>query len=192
MTIYAEYERFYPEAEETRHLLVFNHPELPEDKYALNETYCADPDCDCRRVQLQIVSARRRERLATIVYAFSDGPDETPDGLNPYIEPAVRQGRHAEALLDLVTELIETDADYAERLERHYGEVKRFMRDHPDDALHAAVKKDRKIMKAYAEEMVAEVFETSRRGVQTAPRRDRAKERRRRKASRRSRKKNRR
>jgi hypothetical protein len=188
MTIYAEYERFYPDAEETRHLMVFNDPELPEDKYALNESYCADPDCDCRRVQLQIVSAKKRERLATIAYAFSDDPDETPDGLNPYIEPAVRQGRYAEPLLDLVTELIETDADYAERLERHYREVKQFMRDHPDDGLHAAVKRDRTIMKAYAEEMVAEVFESS----PAAPRRDRAKERRKRKASRRSRKKNRR
>ena len=40
--------------DETRTFIILHHPSLPSDEYALAESYCADPDCDCRRVLMYV------------------------------------------------------------------------------------------------------------------------------------------
>jgi hypothetical protein len=68
------------------HLLV-ERDGLPMGSYALFEYYCPDPDCDCRRVMLNVVEEDQPDRfLASISYAF-DPDDMMPgpflDRLNP-------------------------------------------------------------------------------------------------------------
>lgn len=41
---------------ETRVLKIRGHPALPDDDYALMESYCVDPVCNCRRVMLCIIA----------------------------------------------------------------------------------------------------------------------------------------
>jgi hypothetical protein len=188
MTAYVHYEGLFPGSQETRHLQVLSDPVLPTDKYVLEERYCADPACDCRRARLEVVSARTRRLLAIVCYAFDDDPAETPDGQNPYLEPMASQGRHALGLRDLVAHVIENDEAYRKRLERHYHDVKRFVTDHPDHDLHRAVSADRRVMTAFATGIVEGL------GPATTPSRlrDHAKKRRERKQPRQSRKRNRR
>jgi hypothetical protein len=43
------YEKFPEIAEkETRTIIIFNDPDLPEDEYGLLESYCDESQCDCR------------------------------------------------------------------------------------------------------------------------------------------------
>jgi hypothetical protein len=138
-------------------------------------------------VLVEVVSVSSREGHASIFFAFSDRPHQTPDGQNPYLEPMKSQGRYAEELLDLVAHVVENDVAYSERLVRHYHEVKQFMVDHPDHHLHRSVAADRQVMQAVAHRIVEGM-----RPPALPPRvRDRDKERRKRKQQRRSRKRNR-
>ncbi len=43
---------------ETRTIRTRGYPGLPDDEYALLESYCPDPKCDCRRVMLNVNSRR--------------------------------------------------------------------------------------------------------------------------------------
>ena len=146
MTAFVDYQTLFPESD--RHLLIANHPELPSDRYSLHERYYADPSCGCQRVHVEVVSVTSRTGLASICYAFTDHPDEAPDGRNPYLEPMAPQVRYAAELLDLVTNVIETDTPYRKRFKHHYREVKQFMVDHPEHDLHGAVATDRRAMQA--------------------------------------------
>ena len=185
MTAYLDYQELFPDTEEIRHLLIQRHPVIPTDRYSLNERYCGDLSCDCRRVLIEVVLVSSHTGLATLSYAFDDDPTGTPDGENPYLEPMRPQGRYAEELLALVANLIETDVPYRERLERHYRQVKRFMADHPDHELHGAVAEGRRALETMADRFITEFAGPSGRSSRS---RDRAKKRRKRKAQRRSRK----
>jgi hypothetical protein len=52
--------RFFPQqgTAETRVLTTRGHPVLPDDEYALLESSCVDPGCDCRRVMLNVIGRR--------------------------------------------------------------------------------------------------------------------------------------
>lgn len=105
---------------ETRTIITRGHAVLPDDEYALLEAYCADPQCHCRRVMLNVVGRRQGpDFLASIGYAF-DRDDDFP---GPALDPLNRQGRYAAALLDLVAQVL-ADPAYVARLEAHYRQVK--------------------------------------------------------------------
>ncbi len=105
---------------------------VPTGSYGLIEFYCPDPDCDCRRVMLNIVEEKHPTRfLASIGYAF-DPDDEMP---GPYLDPMNPQSRYAEKLMEMVSDLVLTDAAYLERLERHYAMIKQAAAD-PDHPAH--------------------------------------------------------
>jgi hypothetical protein len=106
---------------ETRTLTTFGQDGLPADTYGLVEFYCADPDCDCRRVMLGVVSRKHLEigHLASISYGFD--PDGEMSG--PFLDPLNPQSELAEELLERVRFIL-SDADYVARLERHYAMVK--------------------------------------------------------------------
>jgi hypothetical protein len=67
---------------------------------------------------------------------------EGPNGRNPYIEPFSKQGASALEILELVTTVINNDTDYRERLERHYMDVKKYLRQNPSPELDAAIARD--------------------------------------------------
>ena len=70
--------------------------------------------------------------LASISYAF-DRDDDWP---GPFLDPLNPQSRFADALLDLVAQVL-ADPDYVARLEAHYYQVKGAMADptHPGQRL---------------------------------------------------------
>ena len=117
------FHELFPEQawKEYRVMDLFKHEVIPPDGYALIESYCIDPDCDCRRVMLNVLSRQGRQHVATISFGF-DRDDEVA---GPYLDSLNPQSEYAEALLELVEELILSDPDYVARLESHYQQVKR-------------------------------------------------------------------
>ena len=116
--------RLFPEqaAAETRTLTTRRSPGLPDDEYAVTESYCPDPSCECRRVMLNVVGRRRVNRgfLASISFGFDRGGEMA----GPFLDPLNPQSRHAGMLLDLVANQALADPAYSQRLERHYQQVK--------------------------------------------------------------------
>jgi hypothetical protein len=125
------YERFPDIAwKETRTLTTIGHPDLPDDEYGLIDAYCNDHNCDCRRVFLNVASAKRRESVAVIAYGWEsrdfyvrwfgkDDPDIIQELKGPTLNTASRQSELAPALLGAVTVVLQ-DSNYVERLKRHY------------------------------------------------------------------------
>ena len=94
---------------------------IPAGTYELVESYCPDPDCDCRRVMINVVEKEHPTRyLAAISYGF----DRDAEDAGPYLDPLNEQCPYAEALLRLVQKVGLNDPDYVARLERHYARVK--------------------------------------------------------------------
>ncbi len=134
------YEPFYkrfPEIakEETRRLLVFDDPDLPDDEYALLESYCSEPHCDCRRVFFNVFSKRRKQIVAVIAYGWESKRyyqkwlgDNNPDILSelkgPALNTASSQSELSSALLEKV-KLVLKDKNYVKRLKRHYALFKK-------------------------------------------------------------------
>ncbi len=118
-------------AAENRTITSLGHDELPEGQYALLESYCPDPTCDCRRVMLNVVSFETRGQgiLASISFGF----DRDAEFAGPFLDNLNPQSRHAQALLGLLTPILEYDTEYVARLESHYRQVKQAAADpnHP-------------------------------------------------------------
>ncbi len=106
---------------ETRSVTARRHPRLPDDSYAMVESYCPDPKCDCRRVMIGVLpqSNPRSGFLASISFGF----DRDAEMAGPFLDPLNPQSRYAEALLALFQQLI-ADPAYVARLESHYRQVK--------------------------------------------------------------------
>lgn len=65
----------FPEVakEETRHINVLNEDgKLPKGRYLLIELFCTDPECDCRRVFLNVRHVEREQLMAVIAYGWED------------------------------------------------------------------------------------------------------------------------
>ncbi len=119
-------------ARETRSLhVIAAGGKLPIGEYALLEWFCDEPDCDCRRVLVQVVPAGRPDEvLAVINYGWesvefytqwlhgdADGGSELA---NASLDPLYRQSEYAEYLLELFRDVVNSDPDYVARLARHY------------------------------------------------------------------------
>lgn len=108
---------------------------LPPGSYLLEERYCADFDCDCRRVQLHVLALDDRRVLATIGYAF-DPPPAKHAALERQIELEMfnPQSELSDAVLARFEAEIATDAAYRPRLIAHYEAWKSVV----DDPAHPA------------------------------------------------------
>ncbi len=119
-------------ARETRSLHVLTGGgKLPIGEYTLLEWFCEEPDCDCRRVLVQVVPAGRpNEVLAVINYGWESaefytqwmhGDAEAGSEIaNASLDPLHYQSGYSEYLLDLFRNVVDTDPDYVARLARHY------------------------------------------------------------------------
>jgi len=118
-------------AQETRVInLLARHGGVPAGSYGLFEFYCPDPDCDCRRVMLNVAEEKHPDRfLASISYGF----DRDEDMAGPFLDSMNPQSRYATNLLQLVERLVLSNSRYVARLERHYALVKQAASDprHP-------------------------------------------------------------
>ncbi len=120
----APFVTLFPEQgeQETRVINTYRHVILPDDEYALVESYCTDPQCDCRRVMLTVLPKRQATRgiMASISFSF----DPKKRMAVPFLDPVNPQSEYAETFLELVTGILENDPAYVARLERHYQQVK--------------------------------------------------------------------
>jgi len=106
---------------------------VPEGEYGLLEFYCPDPDCDCRRVMINVVEKDRpTEFLASISYGF----DHDAEDAGPYLDPLNKQCAYADGLLRMVERVAFSDVRYLARLKHHYALVKRAATD-PDHPAYA-------------------------------------------------------
>ncbi len=125
--------------DETRRITNLNRQDIPKGKFALLESYCASPKCDCRRVFLNVVHDGKF--LATIGYGW-EKPEfyrkwlgaKTDEGAmvsevkGPILEMGGYSSDYSDALLGLFRECLMTDKEYVARLRRHYGMFKAKMR----------------------------------------------------------------
>jgi hypothetical protein len=103
----------------TAHILGENPAGLPVGEYGMMEAYCTDPNCDCRRVMLNVFH-NTMGLVAVIGFGF-----DADDSMGaPMLDPLNPQSVYAEGVLDLVCNVVLQDRAYVARLERHYRMVK--------------------------------------------------------------------
>jgi hypothetical protein len=117
---------------ETRSATVRGYKGLPDGSYGFLEYYCNEPNCDCRRVFITVISQDTEdETLATINYGWENaeyyiewmGSDEDIENLKgPALAPwPAKQTKLAPYLLKLFKEVALEDEAYIKRLRRHYS-----------------------------------------------------------------------
>lgn len=111
-------------AQETRTIKVLERGDIPLGEYGFLEFFCANPDCDCRRVTLQVTTPDSR------VWAWISFGWETPqfyrrwahdsadadDMVGASLDPLNRQSEYAEWFLLFFRKMVETDRAYVARL----------------------------------------------------------------------------
>ena len=116
--------------DETRLLTVFDLPGVQPGQYALLELYCDEPGCDCRRVLFTIHRIGSQNPEAVFGYGWEsaefyskwlgrNSPTSARQMQGPALNPLSFQSPMAPALLQQMP-LILQDANYVERLKRHY------------------------------------------------------------------------
>jgi hypothetical protein len=119
---------------ETRVATFVEGGEVPAGKYLFLEYYCADEDCDCRRVIIRVVlESPEPELIATIDYGWEEpefyatwmGSEAEEDEMTgATLDPLLPQSRHSSFFLRFYGEMILRDPAYVERLKRHYAMFK--------------------------------------------------------------------
>jgi hypothetical protein len=136
------FDSVFPEvaARETRSLyLPEGYKRLPSAQYGFLELYCDDPGCDCRRVLLQVCREDDPDKvLTTITYGWETesfyarllrGDRKTAREMTgASLDPYNKQSKYSEDLLELFREVVLSDKDYVERLQRHYRMFKKALR----------------------------------------------------------------
>lgn len=135
--------RFFPQlaVEETRSITLLEAQDgLPPGEYAFIEMYCADPKCDCRRVNFSVLKKGQDEPVASISWGWeprefyarwmsgNPDPDEIDDCKGPSLNPLAEQSRLSPAILALCKNVLIQDSAYVERIRGHY----RLFRSHID------------------------------------------------------------
>ena len=107
---------------------------LPAGTYVFTEYYCSDLSCDCQRLLVKVFHVSKPEsvpeEVATISYTWNEVPDESWKDIigevtNPFLDPFHRQAGFANELMDFWYDMVCHDHRYAERLKKHYAELRR-------------------------------------------------------------------
>ncbi len=104
---------------------------LPRGSFGFLELYCEEPDCDCRRVILQVRTEEEPGTLlATINYGWESvafyqkwlggSRKEAREIKEASLDPLNPQSQYASALLRLFQTVVLQDKAYVNRLKRHY------------------------------------------------------------------------
>ena len=132
---YVLFYQYFPELakSETRSITILDQSSsgLPAGEYGFLEMYCDEPECDCRRVFLYVVSPPEEEPLAVIAYGWENpefyikwmgynSPELIYELKGPSLNAASPQSDLAPAILELVEEVLLQDKSYIERLKAHY------------------------------------------------------------------------
>ncbi len=103
----------------------------PKGSYRLVELYCPDQNCDCRRVNIVIISNEDEKEYGTIQFGwenqafYNDHFGFDDHGLpGPDYAPMQFLGKYAHFFLYKFKELCATDKSYVALLERHYNMLK--------------------------------------------------------------------
>ena len=142
---YEPFHERFPEIseKETRTLITFDDPDLPDGEYGLIEAYCNEPDCDCRRVLFNVANWRTGEILAVIAYGWEskeyyakwfgkNDPDRIRELQGPVLNLWSQQSKLAPVLLHRVTHILK-DQNYLNRLKRHYRMFKETVDNETDE-----------------------------------------------------------
>lgn len=109
--------------EETRFIWAFGRQIDIDPPFELREFYCNNPECDCERVTLGVVDHRDpSDTIVSVSYAFNRETDPYP---GPDIDPLNRATAEGRKLFPLICKILETDADYVKRLNRHYWMIQK-------------------------------------------------------------------
>ena len=135
------YERFAEVAARETRVVRLPQPDagLPAGGYAFAELYCTDPDCDCRRVLIQVWPEKPPgDILATINYGWESvefytrwlrGDEESGrEIVAAELDPLNAQSRLSQGLLLLFRHVVANDPAYVQRLARHYDMFKAAIR----------------------------------------------------------------
>jgi hypothetical protein len=133
---------------ECRVLHILRGDDPPAGEYALLESYCIEPGCDCRRVMLNVLPHFGGGYVATISFGF----DRDAEMAGPYLDPLNPQSAHAPAFLDLIRNVVLADAAYVARLESHYRQVKAAVA-HPTPAVRQVMRRHAMAGTAFREEV---------------------------------------
>ena len=139
---FVPFHEYFPDVSkgETRELYIKKQPGTKLlGGYGLLEMYCKDPDCDCRRVILNVVSEKELNTVAYINFGWESmafyrkwyGKDdvETIEELKgPSLNALSPQSKYAPELLQFIKEFVLKDKNYVNRLKRHYKMFKEKMR----------------------------------------------------------------
>ena len=134
---------FPDEAEnECRTVIPVGRADLPDRTFAFLEAYCADPECDCRRVMLNVIDAETHNQVATLNYAFEPPKSPFEDEGQIFLDPLNPQTAISPAFLELTADMMTRDRGYHERLVRHYTMWKSAVDDpsHPGQEMLRAVR----------------------------------------------------
>lgn len=142
---FAPFYKFFPQLaeEETRSFTILDDSKLsaggtyalPKDSYTLWESYCDEPNCDCRRVFFSVHSSKTNKLEAVVAYGWeskafyarwmdTDDSDTIEILKGPILNPGSPQSQYASAILKMIETGILKDKDYVNRLKRHYDLVK--------------------------------------------------------------------
>lgn len=135
--MYGYYDLFPDKIEtELRTAYFPDEPDLPfpAGMYAFFEYYCTDLSCHCQRlivkVRYMVEPGAPPDEVATISYTWNESAASLSKGIlpepsNPFLDPFHRQAAYADELMDFWYDMLCRDDNYADRLKRHYAELRR-------------------------------------------------------------------
>ena len=140
MAMLAFHALFPEEAQrECRTVTPMDYESLPNHMFVFLEAFCIEPNCDCRRVMLNVLDSETETHVASINYAFETPEPPYDDEGQMFLDPLNPQSELSEALLAMFAEMIAKDRDYHDRLVRHYEMWKRAIND-PEHPAQEAIK----------------------------------------------------
>ena len=103
----------------------------PPGHYGFLEAFCDEPDCDCRRVFLNVVSPTTHRLDAVIAWGWEtrnfyrkwlgqNNRQVLDELMGPALNLSSPQSPLAPALVELVSSVLLRDAEYVARVKRHY------------------------------------------------------------------------
>lgn len=125
------FHEFFPDKAQQETVVYYaaNESSLLEGYYAFLESYCSNPDCDCKEALIQIEPQSCRnpldfERSAIPVAVLKYAWEKPFSKKNPIILPEAPESSWAPIALKLFQEYVKTNPDYLIKLSEHYSMMK--------------------------------------------------------------------